>query len=283
MLLNNRLRMVGNVERDAEQAQEQVKPVDTAQAQEQLKSAETKNSAVQAQKQVRPDETKLQKSVVAARKAVELQDTAASLKEKAKNAVNPKERLRLLQEAYDKEVEAFGQSKYAQRLQSGAWQGTVAGGGIGGGVALGLGTLVGTLVTGLVSVPTVALGGLVGAGVGSIHGPWLNFGNNDGKKAAMSEDETRSAAMKEAEKLDQAVAKGASTVPQPPQLEDPAEGQDNNHEHGDGAEQTKTQDLQKRKPRKLNVRSAGEAKVQPERKKPRKLEVRHAPPRAENG
>lgn len=245
-------------------------------------SAAKGKDATEAEKQGKPDEEKLQKSVVAARKVVELQDTANNLKERAKNAVNPKERLRLLQEAYDKEIEAFGQSKYAKRLQSGAWQGTIAGGGIGGGVALGLGTVVGTLVSGLVSVPTVALGSLVGAGVGAIHGPFLKFDRKDGKKAAMREEETRSAAMKEAERLDQAVEKGASTVPQPPKLEDAEEDKGNGGEHPDEDEQEESKDIPKRKPRKLEVRSGNEVTVVPERKKPRKLEMRHAAESSEN-
>ncbi len=118
----------------------------------------------------------LQKSVAAAKKVVEAQGAAAALKEQAAKALNPKERMRLLREAYDKEVEAHGQSKFAKRLQSGPWQGAAAGGGIGGGIAMGLGTVVGTLVGGVASVPTVLLGGLVGAGVGGIHGPFIKLG-----------------------------------------------------------------------------------------------------------
>lgn len=244
-------------------------------------STEKAAEPTEAQKQGKPDEAKLQKSVVVARKVVELQDQAASLKERAKNAVNPRERLRLLQEAYDKEVEAFGQSKFAKRLQSGAWQGSVAGGGIGGGVALGLGTVVGTLVSGIAAVPTVLVGGLVGAGVGSIHGPFLNFGKGDGKKAAMSEADTRSAAMKEAERLDQAVEKGASTVPQPPKLDDGEAVADTNSEQT-GTEPPTPGETARRKPKKLEMRSANEVPTPPERKKPRKLEMRHASQTLEN-
>ncbi|KAF2768193.1 hypothetical protein EJ03DRAFT_255605, partial [Teratosphaeria nubilosa] len=85
------------------------------------------------------------------------------------------ERQRMLQAAYDKEIEAHGQSKFARRLQSGPWQGGVGGAGIGGGVGMGVGTVVGTLVGGVVSLPTTALGGLVGMGVGGIHGPFVKL------------------------------------------------------------------------------------------------------------
>ncbi len=83
-----------------------------------------------------PDKEELQKSVAAAQKVVQAQGAAEALKQQAKKAINPKERMRLLQEAYHKEIEAHGQSKYAKRLQSGPWQGAAAGGGIGGGVAM---------------------------------------------------------------------------------------------------------------------------------------------------
>ena len=242
-----------------------------------------KKEASEAQKQGKPDEAKLQKSVIAARKVIELQDSAASLKEKAKKAVDPRERLKLLQEAYDKEIEAFGQSKYAKRLQSGAWQGGVAGGGIGGGVALGLGTLVGTLVSSLVSVPTVVVGGLVGAGVGSIHGPFLKFGKGDGDKAAKSEEETRSAAMKEAERLDQAVERGASTVPQPPTLEDEDQSHHVEVVHSEETVQEDGQIPPKRRPRKLETRSGKVVEVVPDRKRPRKIQMRHAAETSEQG
>jgi len=218
----------------------------------------------------KPDEVKLQKSVVAARKVIELQDAASSLKEKAKNAVNPQERMRLLREAYDKEVEAWGQSKYAKRLQSGAWQGGVAGGGIGGAVAMGLGGLIGTLVTGIVSIPTVVVGGLVGAGVGVLHGPFLEFGKDDDKKSTMNEEQARSAAMEEAERLDRAVEQGASAEPRPPQFEGPATSPD------------LAQPAPKRKPKKLEMRTTSQVASAPEKKKPRKLETRHAAERFES-
>lgn len=238
----------------------------------------------QNQSQNGPDEKQLQKSISVAKKVVDAQKTAESLKERAMKAVNPKERMRLLQEAYQKEVEAHGQSKYAKRLQSGVWQGGTAGGGIGAGIAMGVGAVTGTLVSGLVSVPTVLLGGLVGAGVGTFHGPWikLGLGGGDKKEKPMSDEEVRAKAMKEAEALDDAVEKGANTVPQPPRDEDgQQDGAPENPETGTAADEA-AESPQRRKPKKLQVRSSNEVVPPQERKKPRKLEVRSGAERKEN-
>jgi hypothetical protein len=215
-----------------------------------------------------PDKEELQKSVAAAQKVVQAQSAAEALKAQAKKAFDPKERARLLKEAYDKEIEAHGQSKYAKRLQSGAWQGAAAGGGIGGGVAMGLGTVVGSLVGGVAAVPTVLLGGLTGAGVGAIKGPLIKLGGNKEGNTPMTEDEVKKQAVQEAEKLDQAVEKSANTVPQPP----PDVGED-----GDEVAATPTEEVPaKRRPKKLEVRSAREVTESPERRKPRKIQVRSA-------
>ena len=253
--------------------------------------AAQEDPAPNGQKQGKPEQTQLQKSVAVARRVVQTQKTAEDLKQRAKNAVNPKERIRLLKEAYSKEVEAHGQSKYAKRLQSGTWQGATAGGGIGGGVALGTGAAVGTLVTGLVSIPTVLVGGLVGAGVGGIHGPWITFGGGSKKEEPpMSEEEIHAQAVKEAERLDQAVEKGANTVPVPPELDEgengaqAAEGEE--RPPGPSRQNSAPSGLEgtpeKRKPKKLQVRSGNEVQTTPERKKPRKLEVRSVAERKEN-
>lgn len=106
-----------------------------------------------------------------------LQNTARDLKERASKAADPKERERLFKEAYDKEIEANGHSKWAKRLESGAWQGLFGGSGIGGGVGMGLGAIVGTLVGGIGTLITLPLGGLIGAGVGAAHGPWIKVGD----------------------------------------------------------------------------------------------------------
>lgn len=216
------------------------------------------------------DEKNLQERISAAQKVVKAQSAADALKEQAKSALNPKERMRYLQQAYEKEIEAHGQSKFAKRLQSGAWQGAAAGGGIGGGIAMGLGTVVGTLVTGVTSIPTVLVGGLVGAGVGAINGPFIKLGLGGGKKNTkpMSDEEMRAEAMQEANRLDEAVERGANTIPQPPSAAD-VDGADSVNGGMTGP---------KRKPRKLEVRSVKDVapETPPEKRKPKKLEMRSA-------
>ncbi|KAK3711580.1 hypothetical protein LTR37_009571 [Vermiconidia calcicola] len=237
-----------------------------------------------------PDKEQLMKSVTAARSALDAQNAAQSLKEKAMNAVNPKERLRLLQASYHKEVEAHGQSKWAKTLQTGAFQGAAGGGGIGAGVAVGLGGAVGTLVTGITALPTVLIGGLAGAATGGIHGPWITMGGNKKDKDKKSEADVHAEAVKEAEILDKAVEKGASTPPKPPELVE-AEGE----QEAAGSQQTPPAapepeggaQPKKRKPKKLQVRSGNEIKPSPEektpeKKRPKKLEVRSASERKEN-
>jgi hypothetical protein len=245
------------------------------------KSEEANQTKANLEKQSQDDaqnRQRLEKAIGAAQKVVASQKQAQSLKERALQAVNPKERMRLLREAYEKEVEAHGQSKYAKRLQSGVWQGGTAGGGIGAGIAMGLGAVTGTLVTGLVSVPTVLLGGLVGAGTGAIHGPWFKLpGMGGAKKGQPSEEEIRARAMKEAEALDQAVENGANTVPQPP----PGMNEADTH-NDDDVDGRATPTAERKKPRKLQVRSGNETTDPPERKKPRKLEVRSSSEKTEN-
>lgn len=212
------------------------------------------------------DQERFNKQVDAAQKARAAQATAASWKEKAMKCLDSKERYRMLQNAYDSEVEAHGHSKFARRLQSGPWQGGAAGAGIGAGVAAGLGTVVGTLVGGLVSVPTAAVGGLTGIAAGAVHGPWFHFDNHK-KTDEMRNEEV----MDEARKLDKAVEEGEREPVPPPKME----------EGGEGAAASPA----KRKPRKLDNRSAnvGAAGAAPaERKKPRKLETRSQAEKKEN-
>ena len=265
-------------------AGEQIAPADVAESAEQAKPNDVVNAGEQSadgkQTQNAPDKKQLEKSITAAKKVVETQKLAESLKERAMKAVNPKERLKLLKEAYHKEVEAHGQSKYAKRLQSGLWQGGGVGGGIGAGVAMGVGAVTGTLVSGLVAVPTILLGGLVGVGVGSIKGPLIKLGGGgeETKEKLMSDEEIRKQAMQEAERLDQAVEKGASTVPKPPEEDVDQEATESHPGHPSNVSEAgeSTGAPERRKPKKLQVRSANEVSSTPERKKPRKIEVRSA-------
>ena len=110
------------------------------------------------------------KAIEAAKSAKRLQDTADALKAQAASVKDPAERERLWQAAYNKEVEARGQSKKAKLMASGWGQGVAGGIGASSALGMGLGNLVGVLVSGVVSIP----GALVGAGVGAAHGPWYD-------------------------------------------------------------------------------------------------------------
>ncbi|KAK4446690.1 hypothetical protein QBC34DRAFT_469201 [Podospora aff. communis PSN243] len=143
------------------------------------------------------------KAVEAAKSAKRLQDTADALKAQAASVKDPAERERLWQAAYNKEVEARGQSKKARLMASGWGQGVAGGIGASSALGMGLGNLVGVLVSGVVSIP----GALVGAGVGAVHGPWYDVasghavrkhegegegvedGNGDGVGTSEEEDE----------------------------------------------------------------------------------------------
>ena len=134
-----------------------------------------------------PEKDQLLQALAAQQNANGLLQKALSLKDTAMKAMNPQERQRMMQEAYDKEVEANGQSKWAKRLQSGPWQGGMGGAGIGGGVGMGVGTVVGALVGGVAALPTTALGGLVGMGVGGITGPFVKLNQDKAKEVAARE------------------------------------------------------------------------------------------------
>ncbi|KAK0871747.1 hypothetical protein LTR87_012742 [Friedmanniomyces endolithicus] len=81
-----------------------------------------------------PEKEQLMQALAAQQNANGLLQKALSLKDTAMKAMNPQERQKMMQEAYDKEIEANGQSKWARRLQSGTWQGGMGGAGVGGGV-----------------------------------------------------------------------------------------------------------------------------------------------------
>ncbi|TKA83431.1 hypothetical protein B0A55_00329 [Friedmanniomyces simplex] len=134
-----------------------------------------------------PEKEQLMQALAAHQNANGLLQKALSLKDTAMKAMNPQERQRMMQEAYDKEVEANGQSKWARRLQSGPWQGGMGGAGVGGGVGMGLGTVVGALVGGVAALPTTAVGGLVGMGVGGITGPFVKLNQDKAKQVAARE------------------------------------------------------------------------------------------------
>lgn len=136
-----------------------------------------------------PQRKDLVEAVGALQNAAKAQEIAQSLRDKASVITDPKQREQLIQDAYEKEIEAHGQSKLARRLQSGTWQGLAGGTGIGAGVGVGVGTVVGVVTGGLVTLPATALGALIGSGVGAVHGPWIKLGGKDRKLADVPPEE----------------------------------------------------------------------------------------------
>ncbi|USP79207.1 hypothetical protein yc1106_06481 [Curvularia clavata] len=197
-------------------------------------------------------EDKLNAAAASAEAALSSAKTASALRTAAETIRDPAKREKYLQDAYQKEIEAHGNSKKARMLSSGAFQGSMGGGGIGMAVGAGLGTVVGTLVGTVATIPTTAVGTLVGAGVGGVHGPWIKLGDKkgEGKKEG--------------------------------------EGQDGKEKAGEGHEQAGTEDegipdpealrkvadevAQQRRDQEAGQGGGGEVK---EKKKPRKLEVRN--------
>lgn len=103
------------------------------------------------------------------------QERANQARKLAEEASSEAERKKYEDEAAEHERQAQSQLKTSRRLQSGAWQGFGAGAGMGAATGVGLGGVVGTLSGGILAVPLSALGGLVGAGAGAIHGPWIKL------------------------------------------------------------------------------------------------------------
>lgn len=185
-------------------------------------------------------QAKLQEAASAAESALAAQKTASSLRAAADTIKDPKKREKYLTDAYNKEIEAHGNSKKARVLTSGAFQGGVGGAGIGAAVSAGLGTVVGTLVGTVTAIPATAVGGLAGMATGAVHGPWIKLGKiGDGSKDGQVE---------EAKEGDQ------DAVPNPEVLRKAAR-EIGEVKEKDGGSGEKEGDLkEKRKPRKLEVR-----------------------------
>ncbi|EMC95458.1 hypothetical protein BAUCODRAFT_542272 [Baudoinia panamericana UAMH 10762] len=227
-------------------------------------------------------------ALAAQQQATGLFARASALKDMAMKALNPAERQKMMQEAYDKELEANGKSKWASRLTSGPWQGGMGGAGIGGGVGMGLGTVVGTVVGGVVSLPTTALGGLVGAGVGGITGPFVKLDQKKAKEVearerakGKSDEEVAEAVKKEAVtedpsgEADADAGEGASDEPAQSsghgaEFSQPEQGSAKRNlerQHSGGGVPTQQQDAAsetptkaRKKPKKIEVRSGKKAK-----------------------
>jgi hypothetical protein len=232
------------------------------------------------------EDERLMQAAKAAQAASSAQGMVDSLKSKAAMLTNPKERERVLSEVYNREIEAKGHSKKARVLQSGSFQGAAGGAGVGAATGLGIGTLVGTLVGTVASVPTTALGGVVGAGTGVIHGPWIKLGGGGKKESGAEDEEEEDDEEKVVQVPQEAIDSGAVqvddktgqvTVKDPEALKEATAS----------AEQqgAKVDTGKRRKPPKLEIRSNKQAvgdKSEPPthtdakktRRKPPKLEVR---------
>jgi hypothetical protein len=119
-------------------------------------------------------------TIAAAQTARATADEAEKWRQRAAKAENDAERLKAQLEASDLEKRAEQQIKIAKRLESGAWQGAGAGAGIGAATGMGVGTVVGAIVGGVTAIPTTLLGGVIGAGTGAIHGPWVSWTGSEG-------------------------------------------------------------------------------------------------------
>ncbi|KAF1356092.1 hypothetical protein EJ07DRAFT_158068 [Lizonia empirigonia] len=238
-------------------------------------------------------EDKLQAAAAQAEAALSSYKTASTLCEAADAIRDPAKREKYLRDAYNKEIEAHGNSKKARMLQSGAFQGSVGGAGIGAVVAGGLGTVVGTVVGTVTAVPATAVGGLVGAGVGLGHGSWIKLGKlGEGKDKTEQKDEGKDGDGGDGDenKENEGGEEGLQgeevdvedAVPNPEVLRQTAEGIRKERERGNlnaegGADFEKKE---RRKPRKLSGHETeqGQSEEQKaEKKKPRKIEVRSKP------
>lgn len=213
----------------------------------------------------REDMVKMIESLQQAQKA---QSTANDIKSKAMAMTDSKQREKLIREAFDKEVEAHGHSKTAQRLQSGPWQGLGFGGGMGAAAGLGTGAALGTVLGVVTAIPTTLLGAGIGTATGAIRGPWIKLGGKDQKFEDADPEEVVNAMEQEQKDNPQIINKAADAAAASPQ--------------------ERTNSEQRRKPRKLEIRSQakdqdassepavekGVADESKPKRKPKKLEVR---------
>ncbi|EMD85562.1 hypothetical protein COCC4DRAFT_151829 [Bipolaris maydis ATCC 48331] len=214
-------------------------------------------------------EDKLKQAAASAESALASAKTASSLRAAAETIKDPAKREKYLRDAYEKEIEAHGNSKKARMLSSGAFQGSVGGGGIGMAVGAGLGTVVGTLVGTVATIPTTAVGTLVGAGVGGVHGPWIKLGgkkgeekNGDGSdaKKAEGEDGDESASEKKVdEEMEEHIGGEEDGIPDPEALRRAADEISRQRKEKEGGEGGDAGVREKKKPRKLEVRSKAAA------------------------
>jgi hypothetical protein len=239
-----------------------------------LEKRSQKDAQKETVKEVNPDTvdldslsaSDLKASADAAEKALQASGIAQKLRSTASTITDPKKREKYLRDAYDKEVEAHGNSKKARMLTSGAFQGGVGGAGIGTAVGAGVGTLVGTLVGTVAAIPTTGVGALVGSGVGAAHGPWIKLPPIGGGKKKDEDKKEKSESKEETE--DKSEGKGEGNVDV--DVEDDDDVLPNPEALRKAADEVAKRQSQQKEPDKNGQ--------QGERKKPRKLEVRSQRP-----
>jgi hypothetical protein len=190
-----------------------------------------------------PQDDRLAAAASASQAAASANSLASTLRSKASILTDPAERSRLMQAAYDKELEAHGNSKRARVLTSGTFQGAAGGAGIGTAVGMGLGTVTGTLVGVVATVP------------GGIHGPWIKLGGK-GKGAGKEEEKIPAEAVENGSVVVHSKT-GKVKVVDEEGLKRARERAEKMEKPGEGG--------------------AGNGEVKKERKKPKKLEVRSKP------
>ncbi|KAF2033077.1 hypothetical protein EK21DRAFT_86516 [Setomelanomma holmii] len=215
-------------------------------SQQEIPSAELEKIA----QQTNSPQSKLQEAANAAESALAAQKTASGLRAAADAIKDPKKREQYLTDAYNKEIEAHGNSKKARVLTSGAFQGSIVGAGIGAAVSAGLGTVVGTIVGGVTAIPATAVGGLAGVATGAVHGPWIKL-NKIGKEGRLGDEEEK---VEKGPELD--VEGDDGVVPNPEVLREAARKMGDGKGSAEGKEVgEKREKREKKKPRKLEVRS----------------------------
>ncbi|KAL6705914.1 hypothetical protein ACN47E_006193 [Coniothyrium glycines] len=203
-------------------------------------------------------EAKLQEAASQAETALAQYKTASSLRSLAETVRDPAKREKYLQEAYNSEIKAHGNSKKARILSSGAFQGSVGGGGIGLAVGAGLGTVVGTVVGTVATIPTTAVGTLVGAGVGGVKGPWIKLGQGNKNEGTESDKKDSEDSEEQKGREDAAAAAADQGIPDPQALRDAADKIAEAREEGAGQAKS-SEKKDRKKPRKLEVRSKSAA------------------------
>lgn len=206
------------------------------------------------------EDDRLAAAASASQAAASANSLASTLRSKASLLTNPAERSRMMQEAYNKELEAHGNSKRAKILSSGTFQGSAGGAGIGTAVGMGLGTVTGTLVGAVATIPGVLVGGLVGAGVGVIHGPWIKLGGKGNSKGAQPETKIPAEAVEngsvvvdqktgQVKTVDkEGLERARKVAEQVEKIQQEGKGENGNAGTGEGKKE-------KKKPRKLEVRN----------------------------